>query len=206
MAFDFDGTTGKFISCESAPVTAAPLTISFIVNPRSVAAGTAFFIFNLANKIANHAFLIYTGANNINFWVSSSQTTLNSFATGFQQVTAVTSSSSSRFILRNETKSVENTSTSTPPGITAMGIGAQYYNNSNGTSALNGLLAEVAVWSAALTDNEIVSLSKGFKATRVRPQSLVFYAPLLRNLQDLRQGRTLANNNGVGVANHPRVY
>jgi hypothetical protein len=40
----------------------------------------------------------------------------------------------------------------------------------------------------------------------VRPQSLVFYAPLVRDLQDVRGGLTITNNNGATVAAHPRVY
>jgi hypothetical protein len=41
---------------------------------------------------------------------------------------------------------------------------------------------------------------------KVRPQSLVFYAPLVRNLQDVRGGLTITNNNTAAVANHTRVY
>ena len=41
---------------------------------------------------------------------------------------------------------------------------------------------------------------------KVRPQSLVFYAPLVRNLQDVKGGLTISNNNTATVAVHPRVY
>jgi len=41
---------------------------------------------------------------------------------------------------------------------------------------------------------------------KVRPESLVFYAPLVRDLQDVCEGLTITNNNGATVANHPRVY
>jgi hypothetical protein len=40
----------------------------------------------------------------------------------------------------------------------------------------------------------------------VRPQSLRFYAPLIRDLQDVRGGLTITNTNSATVANHPRVY
>jgi uncharacterized protein (DUF736 family) len=70
----------------------------------------------------------------------------------------------------------------------------------------NGLIAEVGVWNAALTAAEIASLAKGMTCDKVRPQSLVFYAPLVRNLQDVRGGLTITNNNTATVANHPRVY
>jgi hypothetical protein len=69
-----------------------------------------------------------------------------------------------------------------------------------------GLIAEVGIWNAALTAAEIASLAKGMTCDKVRPQSLVFYAPLVRNLIDQKGGLTITNNNGATVANHPRVY
>jgi hypothetical protein len=76
----------------------------------------------------------------------------------------------------------------------------------NFSQYLNGLIAEVGIWNAALTADEIASLADGFTCDKVRPQSLVFYAPLIRDLQDVRGGLTITNNNTATVANHPRVY
>ncbi len=67
-------------------------------------------------------------------------------------------------------------------------------------------MAEIGVWSAALTQPEIASLAKGMTCDKVRPQNLVFYAPLVRDLIDQKGGRVITNNNGATVANHPRVY
>jgi hypothetical protein len=90
----------------------------------------------------------------------------------------------------------------TPDGLN---IGAGQYNNATSTYQ-NGEVAGMAVWNAALTTQELDSLAKGFKPTRIRPQSLVFYAPLIRDLQDTRGGLALTNNNAATVAVHPRVY
>ena len=70
----------------------------------------------------------------------------------------------------------------------------------------DGKLAEVGIWNVALTAAEIASLAKGMTCDKVRPQSLVFYAPLVRNLQDVRGGLTITNNNTATVATHTRVY
>jgi hypothetical protein len=70
----------------------------------------------------------------------------------------------------------------------------------------DGRIAEVGIWSAALTAAEVASLADGMTCDKVRPQSLVFYAPLVRDLQDVRGGLTITNNNSATVANHPRVY
>ena len=74
------------------------------------------------------------------------------------------------------------------------------------TSFFDGQIAELGVWNAALTAAEIASLAKGMTCDKVRPQSLVFYAPLVRDLIDYKGGLTLTNNNTATVANHPRVY
>jgi hypothetical protein len=42
-------------------------------------------------------------------------------------------------------------------------------------------MAEIALWSADLTDDEHTALSKGVSPTLIRPQSLVAYWPLFAN-------------------------
>jgi hypothetical protein len=95
------------------------------------------------------------------------------------------------------------------------GVPASVYNNASnlqiggyvGASLFfDGLIAEVGIWDAALTQPEIASLADGMTCNKVRPQSLVFYAPLVRDLQDVKGGLTITNNNTATVANHPRVY
>jgi hypothetical protein len=70
----------------------------------------------------------------------------------------------------------------------------------------DGLIAEVGIWNVVLTAAEIASLAKGMTCDKIRPQSLVFYAPLVRDLIDAKGGLTITNNNGATVANHPRIY
>ena len=80
-------------------------------------------------------------------------------------------------------------------------------NGRNGANNLSTFsAAEVGIWNAALTAAEIASLAKGMTCDKIRQQSLVFYAPLVRNLQDVKGGLTITNNNAATVANHPRVY
>jgi hypothetical protein len=90
----------------------------------------------------------------------------------------------------------------TPTGINALYLG----NTQIGTPNVTRIIAEVGIWNAALTAAEVASLAKGMTCDKVRPQSLVFYAPLVRDLQDVRGGLTITNNNTATVAVHPRVY
>jgi hypothetical protein len=68
-----------------------------------------------------------------------------------------------------------------------------------------GDFAELGMWQATLTAEEVASLAKGMTCDKIRPQSLVYYTPLIRDIQDLARGMTLTNTNST-VATHPRVY
>jgi hypothetical protein len=69
----------------------------------------------------------------------------------------------------------------------------------------NGDFAELGMWQATLTAEEVASIAKGMTCDKIRPQSLVYYTPLIREIQDLARGMTLTDTNST-VANHPRVY
>ena len=61
------------------------------------------------------------------------------------------------------------------------------------------------MWQATLTAEEVASLAKGMTCDKIRPQSLVYYTPLIRDIQDLARGMTLTDTSTT-VAAHPRVY
>ena len=135
--------------------------------------------------------------------------TTTSFSTNtWQHAAAVHSGTSSRSAYLDGQGKATNTDThSFTTNAEYVHIGAIYYPGISVTSAyLNGRVAEAAIWNAALTDAEIASLAAGFTPDQIRPQSLQFYAPLVRNLVDLRGGRTITNVNGATVATHPRIY
>ena len=115
-------------------------------------------------------------------------------------------SGSSRTAYTNGVAGAENTTTVAAITPTFTNIGAFYAGTATSIQFMDGLVAEVGIWNVALTAAEIASLADGMTCDKVRPQSLVFYAPLIRNLQDLKAGVTITNNNTATVANHPRVY
>jgi hypothetical protein len=77
-----------------------------------------------------------------------------------------------------------------------------YYDT---TYTLVGAIADVAYWNVAISAAEVASLTRGFTPDQIRPQSLQFYAPLVRDLSDVRGGRTITNVNTATVASHPRI-
>lgn len=69
----------------------------------------------------------------------------------------------------------------------------------------DGRVAEFAIWDVVLSTDEIASLSAGISPRHVRPVSLVFYTPLVRDITELRQPVTLTDNSST-AADHPRIY
>lgn len=123
----------------------------------------------------------------------------------WQHACGVWTSTSSRTVYLNGGSSATSSATVSQPTTDRVLIGMRTSASVNGLF-MDGQIAEVGIWNAALTAAEIASLSKGMACEKVRPQSLVFYAPLVRNLQDQKGGLAITNNNGATVATHPRVY
>lgn len=58
-------------------------------------------------------------------------------------------------------------------------VASDYVFFGSTTEQFDGAVAEAAIWSAALTDDEIAVLGKGAKPIDVRARSLVYYVPFL---------------------------
>lgn len=72
-----------------------------------------------------------------------------------------------------------------------------------------GRVAEVAIWDAALTDEEVASLAKGFAPHLIRPGNLVSYWPLLGNTSpeiDIISANGLTLVNAPTKIEHPPIY
>jgi hypothetical protein len=110
-------------------------------------------------------------------------------------------STTSRTAYVNTTAGTPNTDSRSITTETSIRAGAASAGNT-----FTGQLAEFAIWNAALTVDEINSLAQGFKPPRIRPQSLLYYVPLVREIQELRSGITLTANNAPTLFAHPRVY
>jgi hypothetical protein len=136
---------------------------------------------------------------------NNAQTTVGFQASTWQHAAGVWADTNSRTVYLNGGNDVTNTGTVVPSGLVATNIGARFSFGAYGLF-MAGLIAEVGIWNVALTADEIASLAKGMTCDKVRPQSLVFYAPLVRDLIDAKGGLTITNNNTATVANHPRVY
>lgn len=72
--------------------------------------------------------------------------------------------------------------------------------------SFDGYIAEAAIWNAALSDDEVDILGKGYSPLFVRPQNLVAYWPLIRDEnQDKVGGYDLTAFNTPSIAPHPPI-
>jgi hypothetical protein len=208
-AYAFVAASSQYLNTASTPVTAVPLTIACwarldnTTGPKGLVSidrpdNPSRFQLVVVNDIINAGVVtIFNGGSNSTI-SGLSANTLYHFA-------GVYSSNTSRTVYRNGVAGTTDTGNYTPAGLSVIYIGAI-----RGVSAISafhsGMIAEVGIWSAALTADEIASLAKGFTPDQIRPQSLVFYAPLIRDLIDYKGGLTITNNNAATVARHPRTY
>jgi hypothetical protein len=204
MAYAFSAASSRHLTTNSAPVTETPLTMCAWFNTFS--GGVAQGIMSLSNTSNGQFFrMALDGSSrviaNAGFNVSVSA----AYTSGlWAHSAAVFESSVSRQAYLNGVAGSANTTSFTPTGISSVFIGA---NSLTSVAAPNnGRIAECGIWNAVLTSDEIAALSRGLAPDKVRPQSLVFYAPLIRDLVDLRGGLALTNINGATATEHPRIY
>ncbi len=76
-----------------------------------------------------------------------------------------------------------NATSKNPGGNDRMSIAA-WYDDTTTSNFLGADLAELAIWNAALTQPDVEALAEGLSPLKVVPGSLIFYAPLVRGLQD----------------------
>jgi len=209
MARLFNGTNDA-LRATSAPVTAAPLTIACWFNQTASAAG---LLVSIGVNGGGDRLQIFTNgplsqavAAGAIQGGTSGQSVLTGVPTAgeWNHAAGVFTSATSRTAYWNGAAGTPNTTSATPSGVNSVVIGARY--NTTLGAYFSGSIAEVAIWNAALTAEEIASLSKGFHPTLIRPASLQFYAPLIRAAQDLRGGLSIGElGTGTTGSDHPRI-
>jgi hypothetical protein len=137
-----------------------------------------------------------TGANGASSPGSYSANTWHHAAGKFE-------SSSSRYAYLDGAIGAQNTATRSTGGALDNHLIGQGSGGNNPPQPFNGRIAEVAIWDVALNDDEIAALAKGFRPDMIRPSKLLFYLPLVREVQDVRSGLTYTNA-ATAVAIHPR--
>ena len=210
MSYDFDGTDDWIGNTTTCPITNAPFTASCWFNADVFDGGA---LITLSNSSGNDRFqLRITATPTIRFLAVDADVNDTFDSTGTPVVSTwghacmSATSATSRAVYFNGANKATDTTSRTITGLSRLHIGSARDANTN-QSYFNGRIAEVGVWDVALTDDEVASLGQGISCALIRPQSLVFYAPLIRNIVDLSKNNlALTNNGGATVADHTRVY
>lgn len=202
MAYAFNGTN-QWMSTSSAPVTNIPFSMSARFKKTGTAVKNGLFLRQSTTALAGFYFgsgqtvrgYFQTGA--IADW------SLGTYTTGQDTHVCITASSTtSRAGYLAGGSAVTNTTAVTLPNMTSLHIGVF-----DGVAPFfDGDLSEVAMWNEALTQSEVDALAKGAAAYLVRPHALRFYAPMIRDLTDIRGGLAITNTNSATVTTHPRIY
>jgi hypothetical protein len=213
MAYDLDGTS-SYLSLASAPVNTLPLTMAAWFNPDSVSVdGT---IMCLANSAGNERLSMKAAgavagvpvaaeARSAANAANSANTSTSYTASTWQHAVAVYASTTSRTSYLNGGGGVESTtSIAFANGVNRLAIGARLAAGTPGTY-LDGRIGEAGLWNVALDLDEIAALAKGLSPLLIRPNSLMFYAPLVRGLTNVRSATLLTSNGSPAVADHSPI-
>lgn len=203
MAYLFNNTSQYMIG-GSAPVTAVPLTI--VAWFKLTASGGGGSICAVGDATAHCRLSVATGQVQAlcTGSVTANATTSGSASGGvWAHGAAVFSGTASRTAYLNGTASTPNTVSVTQNTFNEILIGARRLTTLG--QYFGGDIAEVGIWNAVLTADEIASLAKGFPCRMIKPQNLAFYAPLVRNIIDYMEGLSLTNTNTATPSEHARI-
>lgn len=210
MAVRFDAASSEGIYIDTSPVTSYPISISAWFNPDDVTAEYGIVAL-LDSSVPFDRFGIVLRGNDGGDPIralresnlhAASTTSTNSGA--WNHGLAVYSSDSSAEIWLNGGGYAQNTSTESQGGpgtFNRICVGGLL--DSTPASYLNGMVAEVAVWSGTLDATDAAVLAAGFSPRLVKPNNLVFYAPLIRDRFDYFSGTAFSDSGTPTVDDHP---
>jgi hypothetical protein len=231
MAYDFNGTshymwTTHDGSSSASPLTSLPLTIAcwFKVFTSSFPKSTSRVLLEFGNGTTGYRLVIpanQTFLRAVHFISAGAQPADTIASPSFPPDAwvfgaAIFASNASRSVFAcypfggdlivNQNTNTQSLGSAT---ISRFSIGAA---SALTTNYFDGSVAEVGVWNAALNTQDLLSIGRGVAYSKVRPNSLVLYAPLIRNTNTLFYKQSLASlpyyiaNTGASTTEHPRIY
>ncbi len=185
--------TGSNVHIEmgSTPITAAPFTLSAwfkiddlshvgaILGVGNGGSGNDVWGLDAAGTVEGDPLRFFSFDTSF----SSADSTIAYTANVWHHACGVEASATSRAVYLDGGSKGTNADNRTPDGANEVQIGQ--YARSTGDGDLIGDVAEAAIWNVALTDAEVAILAKGYSPLFVRPESLIFYMPLVRDIYDV---------------------
>jgi len=210
MSIHFDSGDGDgvdYFQKSSPTITAMPFTFSCWVKPDSISDHDGLVVLGVSGSAYDHHALNLRNSAQLEVAIRDQasgydNSTVSSYTTGWNHCAGVFASTTSLQAFLNGVAGTEETDVTSASGMNELRIGL--YVGTWGR-ALDGLLAEVAIWDVALTAGEISQLSDGYTALGVRPESLESYYPMVRDYNDVMGNNAMTPNNTVIYDVHPRI-
>lgn len=218
MARSNTGSTSNWFENSSAALTGVPISIACWFNVAS-----AVITYNLClisnSSVSNYFGLDLSNGAPANGTVGAltaiageafAKSTTTFSASSWNHACAVFDSITSRSAFLNGGGKGTNATSKTPASLAKTTVGAARSTTTT-FSPINGSIAEVAIWSAALDDAEVASLATGICPRLIRPSSLTAYWPLIgRFSPELDFGNNgvfpLTMNGTMAQADHTRIF
>lgn len=212
MARDFSGTAQYLEYATAAARTSNPMSFSCWFNSDDttlqfmVAVGDTDASDGRSQYLRLFSSTVQAGTDVGASEAAASSTTTYSTGVWHHGAAVFASTSDRRAFLDGGNKGT-NTSSIPMPAVDNTTIGVRHSNNVY-QFPFNGRIAEVGIWSVALTDAEVATLGDGYSPLLVRPESLVNYWPVYGKFApeiDLIRSWPMANT-GTTYADHVSVY
>lgn len=213
-------STSNFLRLGSGVLTAAPLSISAWFNTSITGASQRIVgLWNSAGVgVLDSCFSLHIAVGNTVSAATADATSAAASATSttisanvWNHGAAVFTSSTSRASYLNGGGKGTNATSKVPIGINRTSIGVDDHSSPTNpfAPAGTGMIAEVGIWNIALSDADVLTLSKGVSPLLVHSEALVAYWPLVGNNSpenNLKSNTaTLAIQGALTKAVHPRV-
>lgn len=187
MAIDFVSASSQRVRTSSTPVTVDPFTMCIWAYVTDDLQTATFAIANSANNNNRYMMLSRSDLAGDPVQFRAQQSTPTAVTDNQNTSTTITknvwehhaanaSSDTTRSVYLNGGGKNTSVTSVIPSGNNRISIGAP--GGSSPANYFDGRLGHAAIWSAALTDQEIASLAAGVSALRMRRDSLVYFAPL----------------------------
>jgi len=187
MARSFNGSS-QYFNTSTSPVSALPLTVACWF--RSASDSAVQVLLALGNGSGTERVFLTASGNAAGDPVSFQSITTAGTAgaavslTGYSintwhHIAGVTAAVDSRYVYLDGVQSPHNTQdrNASPATWDHVDVASNFFSSSR-IRYLDGQIAEVAIWNAALTSGEISSLAAGYAPPFIRPQNLVCYWPM----------------------------
>jgi hypothetical protein len=215
MARTFVAASSQFLENTTPPLIVPPFTMAAWVKPATLTGGNtgnnpAILTIEATASVDRH--LLFANGTNVFFQTYNGSSAMATSSTApslgvWQHVTGVMASVASRAVYLNGAgKGTDATSLTLGGTLNRFEVGS-IYNTASRLLFWDGDIAEVGVWNVALTDLDVAILASGISPLLVRPDALVFYAPLLNGGSPEPDiiGRRNLTVTGATLATHPRI-